>query len=235
MEITKAFESEAELQAEYESNLVKSRSYVSGTHPASEGDSCELVLLHPTSGESFSLKATVVYLAPADQPGVGLEIGPLDVDGEARLSAFVSTRSVGSERPSLRAPNINEHVRHLNSREREKMARMGTLTERTALERAYGNVVWEALLTNPQLTTGEVVRLAKNGTITVPLLNTITGNLTWLSKPEVRRALLTNPRLTAAHIERVLRHVPPNEMKLMSKQTAYPPQVRAIAEKKMGR
>lgn len=233
MDIKKTFESGAALLAEYESHLVKARSYVSGTYALKEGDPCRLVLVHPDSGETLALGATAVYLAPQESPGVGLEIEPLSADSEQALRTFVSPPRPSSEVPSARVPHLAEQVRHLNARERDKMARSGTLTERTALERAYGSVVWEALLANPQLTTGEVVRLAKNGTITIPLLNVITANLAWLMKPEIRRALLTNPRLTAAHIEKVLRYVPAQEMKLMSKQTAYPAQVRAIAERKL--
>jgi hypothetical protein len=126
---------------------------------------------------------------------------------------------------------VQERVRNLNIRERDHMARTGTLSERVALERAYGSVVWDALLSNAALTGPEVARIAKNGTVTVPHLKVIVGNASWISKPEVRRALLTNPRLTPPQIERVLRALPPVELRQLPKQTAYTPQVRAMARK----
>jgi hypothetical protein len=131
--------------------------------------------------------------------------------------------------------NVQERIRKLNLRERDAMARGGTLTERVALERAYGAAVWEALLSNGSLTGPEVARIAKNGNVTLPHLNIIVGNAAWLAKAEVRRALLTNRRLSTAHIERILRALPAAELKLLPKQTAYSPQVRAAAARLMGR
>lgn len=131
--------------------------------------------------------------------------------------------------------NVQERVRKLNMREREAMARGGTLTERVALERAYGAVVWDGLLANAALTGPEVARIAKNGNATVPHLTLIVSNPTWLAKSEVRRALLTNPRLTPPQIERVLRALPPAELKQLPKQTAYAPKVRAVAMKMLSR
>jgi hypothetical protein len=103
----------------------------------------------------------------------------------------------------------------MNAPQRDKLARTGTLTERTALERAFGSLLWDSLLSNAQITPPEVARIAKNGTVSQPTLNQIVANSAWLTKPEVRRALLSNPRLT----------IP---------QTAYPARVRAQAAKLLG-
>ena len=48
---------------------------------------------------------------------------------------------------------------------------------------------------------------------------------------QVRRALLTNPKLRGEAITRVLRTVPKSELRLMNKQTVYPPAVRSAAAK----
>lgn len=141
-----------------------------------------------------------------------------------------SSSEIPSSRRSVPPPkNVQERVRRLNVREREAIARGGTLTERVALERAYGAAVWDGLLSNAALTGPEVARIAKNGNATIPHLTLIVGNSAWLAKGEVRRALLTNPRLSPLQIERVLRALPPAELKQLPKQTAYAPKVRAVA------
>lgn len=151
-------------------------------------------------------------------------------------SAPESSSGPSSSRRSVPPPkNVQERVRKLNFREREAMARGGTLTERVALERAYGAIVWDGLLANAALTGPEVARIAKNGNATLPHLALIVSNAGWLSKGEVRRALLTNPRLTPPQIERVLRALPPAELKQLPKQTAYAPKVRAVALRMLSR
>ncbi len=160
-----------------------------------------------------------------------------EVEPESVPPSSVSTsRSVPPSRGSVPPPrNVQERVRKLNVRERDAMARGGTLTERVALERAYGAAVWDGLLSNAALTGPEVARIAKNGNATIPHLTLIVGNPAWLAKGEVRRALLTNPRLTPPQIEKVLRALPPTELKQLPKQTAYAPKVRAVALRMLSR
>jgi hypothetical protein len=132
-----------------------------------------------------------------------------------------------------RVRNIHERVRKLSSAERDKMARSGTLTERVALERAFGMSVWEALLQNPQLTGGEVARIAKNGGAPTPILGIIANNASWISRGEVRRALLGNPRIGVPAAEKILRTMPAGELKLVAKQAMYSPKVRSAANRLM--
>lgn len=155
-------------------------------------------------------------------------------DGSPDSEMSPSRRAGSSVRPPSSeafALNVNQRVRQLGARDREKLARKGTLSERTALERAFGAPLWEALLSNPHVTSPEVARIAKNGTVTQPILRIIVANTVWVTKSEVRRALLSNPRLTAPHIDRVLRTVPRLELQKIPMQTAYPAQVRAAASK----
>ncbi len=366
MQIFAEFEDHEALVREFESNLGKARAFVLGRYEVAEREEVELVLIHPASGEWLPLRAEVVYIAPAEQPAVGLEILEWSAERSELVRSFVegptvpplslvSPASLARERvelgqatphvtavtlshppieaaqmstcpgeeelrddgelaegvergasgdteqalfddasqeysvsdeysedgeeesiddaeevtsdelggkspdseaiassdvprsspPSSETPlsrrsvpppkNVQERVRRLNLREREAMARGGTLTERVALERAYGAAVWDGLLSNAALTGPEVARIAKNGNATIPHLAVIVGNPAWLAKGEVRRALLTNPRLTPPQIERVLRALSPNELKNLPKQTAYAPKVRAVAMRMLSR
>jgi hypothetical protein len=147
----------------------------------------------------------------------------------------------GSPRSSARAPDsrrgitIHERVRKLGAPARDKLARMGNLSERTALERAFGASVWDALLENPQMTGAEIARIAKNGMAPATILGHIANNAAWLAKPEVRRALLSNSRLPSAQAERVLRALPATELRLVPSQAGYPAGIRALARRLLQR
>jgi hypothetical protein len=127
--------------------------------------------------------------------------------------------------------NLHERIRALSIGDRGTVARQGSLPERIALERCFGNSVWEPLLANPQLTPPEVARIAKNGMITRPLVQTIVGNAAWLAVPEIQRSLLGNPRVGGPHLERVLRAMPRGDLERVASSTAYRAEVRQAAAK----
>jgi len=133
----------------------------------------------------------------------------------------------GSEAPPH---NVQERLRGLSVVEQLRVARDGTLTERVALERLYGKMVWEALLRNTRVTVPEVARMARMGTMPRPLLELIVANPAWLQVPQVRRALLSNPRLSQEMVHRVLVVLPRDELQLVPQITAYPPSVRMAAK-----
>jgi len=146
--------------------------------------------------------------------------------------ANFTNQSGADSTSSKKAPvNIHERIRQLTLRERDVIGRSGTLAERVALERAFGGSVWEALLQNPQLTAPEVARMAKNGSLPIPLVGVIVSNGGWLGSGEVRRALLSNPRVSGLNLDRVLRATPRVELKQVAQMTAYRSEVRAAAQK----
>lgn len=317
VQIFREFQNLAELESEFDQNMKKARTFVPGAFDVKEREMCDLVLVHPLTGEWYPISVEVVHIAPS---GVGLQFSNMSAEKFETLEEFIfcseeepltlePPSAAGRERMELSSPtpairvlvpshffsepdeevetdpgtnsgfileqpeepapstqsdegvpptindarfldelsppsshpsrppprNVQERVRALNMRERDSMARTGTLTERVALERAYGASVWDALLSNSALTGPEVARIAKNGNVTIPHLKQIVSNAAWLAKAEVRRALLTNPRLTPPQIERVLRSLPPAELRQLPKQTAYPPQVRAVAQRLLPR
>lgn len=155
-------------------------------------------------------------------------------EGSDTTGSAPSSETEDVSQASRLARNVHERVRHLSLGEREALCRSGTLVERVALERAFGGSLWEALLQNPQLTAPEVARMAKNGTVPVPLLSIIVANAGWLASGEVRRALLGNPRVTGQNLDRVLRAFPRNELRQVA-QTAYRREVREGAQRIVGK
>ncbi|MCC6646231.1 MAG: hypothetical protein IT374_11735 [Polyangiaceae bacterium] len=127
--------------------------------------------------------------------------------------------------------HLHERIRHLSQAEQQRLARGGSLPERTMLERVFGPAVWEALLQNARLTHPEVARIAKKGTLPRPLVEQIAANAGWLGSPEVQRALLSNPRSSPVVVARVLRALPKGDLSRVPQQTAYPMAVRLAAKK----
>jgi hypothetical protein len=156
------------------------------------------------------------------------ECEPPAEDAESASDDDIAVSRTASGRIPL---NAQERLRGISLAEQLKIARGPSASERMALERMYGKNVWEALLHNPGLTTPEVARLSRLGTLPRVLLELIVNNNTWLQVPEVRRALLGNPRLGTDQVTRVLRLLPKHELKIASTVPAYPASVRSIAKK----
>jgi hypothetical protein len=213
------------LQADFEQNLRLGRAFVTGAAELEERDGCELLLVHPETGDTLSLSAEVVWVK-ADEPGsgTGLVLRELDAKDAARLASFVQEKKAAPQ-------NVHERVRGFSAAEQMRCAREGDLPERVALERVYGKAVWEALLENPRVTVPEIARITRKGNAPKPLLEKIAANAAWMGSGELRRALLTNTRLGGASIDKVLRSLPKAELALAARQSSYPMPVRQAAKK----
>lgn len=216
------FVDEDELNAAHRTDLSRGRAQVYGDHDVQTGQACEVVLVHPESGEAMQVDATVESV---NEDGV-----------EVRFAVTPMVRTRLDKLMGLKDQNsIQARVRNLRGNQRRELALNGDLTERTALERAFGKDVWEALLDNPRLSVGEVVRLARMGSMPQPLIEKILLNNAWVKVPQIRRALFTNRRLDSSMINRLLRFTPPAELRLMPNNTAYPLAVRQAANRLMGK
>jgi hypothetical protein len=220
----------AALLLDYEQNLRKGRAFAAAETGVTERERCELVIAHPERETEVAVAAEAVWIGPT---GVGFEFVNFDAEAKKRLAEFIADEDVDADERNAR--NIHERVRKLTNREREELARRGSLPERTALERAFGGSVWEGLLQNPQLTPPEVARIARNGSLPKPLVTTIVSNAAWLASAEVQRALMSNPRCTGAQLERVLRSLKPAEVVRLSQQCPYRAEVRALALRLVGK
>lgn len=227
-----------QLRNTFEQQLRYRRLFVGSLPTVTIGARCSVVIEHP-NGTHFSVVAEVVYVKP-DEPGVGVgfELVGLDSVKLSELERFVLQTPEAATESDLQdtkaSRSLYERIRQLGLREREVLAKRGNLTERVALERCFGSSVWEGLLQNPQLTAPEVAHIAKNGTLQIPLIAAITGNRSWLSSGEVRRALLSNPRTTGIPLERVLQAMPRMELKQLVQVSPYRAQVKAAAKKLLG-
>ena len=223
------FEDRAALLTELEDNMCKGGTFAAGASGASPGDECEVVIVHPVSGKRITMDARVVMVSAA---GVGVAFFDFSAERRQQLEEFVAAAEPAA--PVVTSPppkHVHERLRGLNPTEQLKVARDGEVNERMILERIYGKAVWEPLLRNPRLTIPEVARLARMGNMPRPQLETIVGNVAWMTAPPVRRALLSNRRLSDVLMTKVLRAMPKAELRLAIKQTAYPTRARELARK----
>ncbi len=216
-----SFDDDAQLARMVTEDLMKGHITCPGEPEVDVGAQCELVLVHPSTGETLVIEGEAV-----------------EVEEEATRFRFGATPLVKNQLRRfagdvLGEVSVNQRIRKLSVVDRRKLALNGDQTERTALERIYGKAVWEPLLQNPRITVPEVARIARMGTIPKPLLEQIVSNAAWVKVPQVRRALLTNTRLETTMITRILRLTPKPELEMMPRQTAYPMAVRSAAKKWM--
>lgn len=239
------------LTSDHQQNLRKGRAFLLGATAPAEREACRVVLVHPTTGALLGLDAEIVWIK-REEPGagVGVELRNFDDAARERLRRFVEealapTEEAAEEAAPADAPeepeprggpgNVYERVRGLSLRERESVARKGTLPERVALERCFGSSVWESLLGNPQLTPPEVMRIAKNGMLPRPLVQVIVANAAWLAAPELQRALLGNPRVSGPDLDRVLRAMSRPNLERIPALSSYRADVRQAAKRLLGR
>lgn len=220
----------AAVRAAYETGLRHGGYFLAGRPELQPGDACELVLVHPRTRSRLVLRTEVVWGGGGDgRTGVGLQVLGFGPELAETVRRFVEN---GRGDRCESSSNPHERLRGLSLAEQLRRARTADMQDRVALERAYGRAVWEALLQNPRISPVEVARIARKGTLPLPLLELIVGNEGWLCVGEVRRALLTNPRLRGQVLERVLRSLPQAELKLVEQQTAYPHAVREAARRR---
>ncbi len=222
------FDTEETLRAEFQANLRIGGALCTDAAGAGPGQECEIVLVHPSSDNTLSLAGRVVAMIPTG--GAGLALDNYDSGVRDTIAAFVENAGT-RVRASRDTRSVHERMRGLSTVEQHKIAREGELGERVILERIYSKAVWKELLENPRLSVPEVSRIAKMGSLPLPLMEMILGNRSWLAGAQVRRALLTNPRLSREQAARVLALVPRHELKLMHRQTSYTANVREAAKK----
>ena len=219
------------MQRDYEENLIKGRAFVEGQLLAEERRRVRLVFVRPGGDSSFECWGEVMWInRDGAVPGTGVKLAELTQAERRALHRFASSERRVSEFP---VPLQTRVVPELGVEEREVVARTGSLSERVALERHFGSLVWEGLLQNPDLTAPEVARIAQHATLPRPLLEAIVRNDTWLAKPEVRHALLANQAVDAEVLERVVQALPAGECAQVAQSRAFRQKVRLAAKRRL--
>ncbi|MCP4601427.1 MAG: hypothetical protein GY847_13040 [Proteobacteria bacterium] len=224
-----------ELEKEFENNLRHGGTFARGASGFEQDQDCEVVLVHPVDGSKLSLSARVVLVvSQGSDQGVGIALNGFDGSIREKLSVFLNKPKTPERKSGASKPGVHERLRGLSVVDQHKVARGQNINDRIVLERIYGKQVWEPLLRNPRVSIPEVVRIARMGSLPRPLLELIVSNATWINASPIRRALLANPRMTGEMVNKVLRGIPRNELRIVAKQTAYSSAIRNAARKFLG-
>jgi len=220
------------LKAEFEANLVCGGAFSANTTDMEPGDICEIALNHPETGGTYKISARVVsVVSVGPQKGSAfafLNFGPA---GKSDIEAFVNCEHSPDPPEKTSAQNVFERIKNLPMAQLQKMAREGSTSERVALERKFGNVVWADLLKHPRITLPEIARIARKGALSLPLLDKIVNNAAWLQAPQVKRSLLASRRMSNEQARRILKTLPRSDLLLVPSQVTYPSFIREAAKK----
>ena len=120
-----------------------------------------------------------------------------------------------------------KRIQKLTLPQKIRLAEEGELVQRTLLYRMYGKLVFEAMLRNPRITEMEVSKLAKLGTLPVPVVQLIARKPEWIRAERVRTALLTNPRTPQAVVQKIISMLTKQDLKPLLLRRDLPPAVQA--------
>ena len=163
------FDDAKTLEAEFHANLICGGAFSATTTDMAPGDICEIVLNHPETEDAYTISARVVsVVSVGPQKGSAfafLDFGPTE---KSDIEAFVNSEQSPDPAGTPGAQNVFERIKNLPMAQLQKMAREGSTSERVALERKFGNVVWADLLKHTRITLPEIARIARKGALPRP-------------------------------------------------------------------
>jgi hypothetical protein len=203
---TAEFESEAELRAEYSTNL----SFGALALPTEEvlpPDTTLLVTLSGPGGGTAFVKAKVVAALPGR---IALAI---DGDADELLERLLpAPKSEESQKQ-----NAWDRLRNLSQMEKILLAVKADRSERALLLQDNDPRVLLSLLRNPRLTVDEVARLAKSSFLNYQVAEVILKTTQWMASIDVRLALIRNPKTPPQFGLQILPSLPDSEVRAIAK------------------
>ena len=205
------FESERELQIEYENNISAGGLLIPAAADISPFATIQLTLKSMDGGET-RVSAMVVRVMDTSF-AVTIEAKPDEI-----LSALLAKPEVKETLQSEQ--NSWDRVRNLSRIEKLLLAPKADRSERTVLLQDNDAQVLYSLLKNPRITMEEVIRIARS-----PLLATATADLIakttiWASNSEIRSALVHNPRTPTPLALKLLPTLPEPDIRQIAKSGA---------------
>lgn len=207
------FESDQELQDEYQTNL----SMGGARLPTAERIplySQLVVTLRGCGGAEVIVKATVVAPLP---DGVALAI-----EGEPEAIAGLLAKNNGrkpgtpaaeEEETAERKQSTWDRIKRLQRNEKLMLAPKAERSERAMLVQDNDPMVLFSLLKNPRVTMDEVVRIAKSSYLIYQTAELIMKTSPWMGNLDVRLALINNPKTPPAFALRILPTLPESDVR----------------------
>ena len=221
-QIEVGFESEAELRAEYATNLLASGLCIPIPTDLAEFVAIQLTLKLSGRGE-MTVPATVVRRLEG-ATAVAFEEKP-----EVILAALLAQSATGDAATRPVEQNAWDRVRALSRNEKLLLAPKADRSERAVLAQDNDAQVLHALLRNPRITLEEVVRVARSTLLSAISAELIVKTAQWAASAEIRSALVSNPRTPTPLALRLLPTLPEPEIRQIAKATAVSQALRQAA------
>lgn len=216
------FESEAELRAEYATNLAAGGLSIPLAEDLPEFAAVQLTLKLRGGGE-MTVSATVVRRF-ASATAMALAAKP-----EAILAALLARPAALDAAPRPVEQNAWDKVRALSRTEKLLLAPKADRSARAVLAQDNDAQVLQALLRNPRITLEEVARIARSTLLSATTAELIAKTAQWSSSAEIRSALVGNPRTPTPLALRLLPTLPEAEIRQIAKSTAVSQALRQAA------
>lgn len=216
------FETEEELQAEYQTNISAGGLFFQTTSQYPEFTPIHLTL-KLTNGGLMMIPATVVN-AMGTALAVAIETKP-----ELIWSTLTTKPAEATSAASISDQNVWEKVRRLSRVEKLLLAPKADRGERQVLLQDNDPQVIFSLLKNPRITAEEVLRIARLPLLTAIAADTIAKTAIWAGNSEIRAALVHNPRTPTALALKLLPTLPEPEIRQIAKATAVSQALRQAA------
>jgi hypothetical protein len=216
------FETEEELQAEYQKNISAGGLFFQSTSQYPEFTALHLTLKLVNGGQMM-IPATVVK-AMGTALAVAIETKP-----ELIWSTLTTKADETSPAASVSEPNVWERIRHLSRTERLLLAPKADRIEIQTLLQDHDAQVIFSLLKNPRLTVEDVIRIARSSLLSSMAADTIAKTKIWAANPAIRAALVNNPRTPTPLALKILPTLPEPEIRQIAKATAVSQALRQAA------
>ena len=217
------FESEDELLAEHERNLVHAALLLPTSETVSLHSAIAVTLRGPWGGEA-GVRATVV----AAMPGA-LALGVEGYTNETLTALLVKpaeepaappeseSDAVAADKPSEKPQTTWDRIHALSQTEKILLAVKADRPERSLMLQDNDPRVLLSLLRNPRITVEEVSRMARSPFVTYQVVEVIMKAAQWMANPDVRVGLVNNPKTPQAFALRILPTLPDSDVKAIAR------------------
>jgi hypothetical protein len=140
-----------------------------------------------------------------------------------------------AEEDEGRVQNIRALIQNLSVVERVKLARFGNAEARSLLVRDRNKIVATAAVRSPKVTDTEILKFAKNRSISEEVIRIISHNRDWTRVYQVQLALATNPRTAVPVALKFLNYLSDRDLKAIMRSRDVPGQVSQQARRVLTR
>lgn len=198
--------------------------------PDGKAHAANVQVLHVLAGHGVAVTVTP-DLVEAARRASGQDAGSSPARHERVDRAQPSAAPPAAPPPAVE--RTAKPVEALSQAEKIQLALHGNRDQRNAILRDNNRVLHQYVLKNPQITTEDVLAIAKNAQMAPELLKLIAERKEWFQRPQIAVALARNPKTPGEVAVRALEYCSIDALRQMAKGTGVMPHVAQAARKKI--